>query len=145
MSLKADTSKAYTAKGISTPRHVGPKIFPDFATFHRLLYLSYASPDKIIIDDVGAGIQATAAQYLSDILHLRNVLFAKLRPELQQKLLTGGDVYICLMAQGGYEFSVALLAILALGAAAVPMGKFTTFPELCSASHCIMACGQPEL
>lgn len=30
------------------------------------------------------------------------------------------------MAQGGYEFSVAILAILSLGAAAVPMGEFIT-------------------
>jgi malonyl-CoA/methylmalonyl-CoA synthetase len=80
----------------------------------------------VMIHDVGADIQATAGHYLSDILNLRNVMFAKLNVDAQRKLLLGGPVYICLMAQGGYEFSVAILAILALGAAAVPMGEFIT-------------------
>lgn len=105
------------------PKHIGPNIFPDFPTFHRLLYLATVQRNKIAIHDVAAGIKATHCQYLSDILHLRNLILSRLEPATQEKLLRGEEVYICLLAQGGYEFAVGLLAIVTLGAIAVPICK----------------------
>lgn len=105
------------------PRHVGSNVFPDFTAFHRLLYLGHLQQDKVLVHDVAAGVKATVGQYLSDILHLRNTIFMRLEPATQRKLLRGGEVYICLMAHGGYEFAVAIFAIVALGAVAVPICK----------------------
>lgn len=103
------------------PRHTGPNIFPDFTAFHRLLYLARVKEDRIAIRDVTTGVKATAGQYLSDILRLRNTIHARLDPSIQEKLLRGEEVFICLLAKGGYEFAVALFAIVALGAIAVPI------------------------
>jgi uncharacterized membrane protein YciS (DUF1049 family) len=52
------------------------------------------------------------------------VIFTNLDLDVQQKLLLGQLFYNRLMAQNGYEFSVAVLAILDLAAPAVLMGEF---------------------
>jgi malonyl-CoA/methylmalonyl-CoA synthetase len=39
------------------------------------------------------------------------------------RLRKGDEVYIGVLAAGGYEFTVAMVAILAIGAAVVPMSK----------------------
>lgn len=48
-----------------------------------------------------------------------------MRQQLDRTVLTalsdGGEVYIGILAPGGYEYAVAILAVLALGAAAVPL------------------------
>lgn len=108
------------------PRHIGPNIFPDFTAFHRLLYLARVREDRIAIHDVTAGIKVTTGQYLSDILRLRNTIQARLDPSIQEKLLRGEEVFVCLLAKGGYEFAVALFAIVALGAIAVPICELTS-------------------
>ncbi|UPL03013.1 hypothetical protein LCI18_013947 [Fusarium solani-melongenae] len=125
----ASTDMERSSQRASLPRHIGPHILPDFPTFHRLLYLARVQQNRIAIHDVSAGIKATHAQYLSDILRLRNTLQARLDPAIQQKLLRGKEVYICLLARGGYEFAVGLFAIVALGAIAVPVSATATVKE----------------
>ena len=105
------------------PSHIGPNILPDFPTFHRLLYLAHVQKNTAI-HDVAAGVKATHAQLLSDILHLRNEIQAQLPLEIQEKLLCDEEVAVCLMATGGYEFAVAFFAIVALGAVLVPICGF---------------------
>lgn len=104
------------------PRHVGDNIVPSFPVFNRLLFLALKS-SSLAIDDVTYGLQATHEELLSDVLHLRNAIRKTLDPVLQVKLLRGDRVCINILAPGGYEFSVAFLAVAALGAIIVPICK----------------------
>jgi malonyl-CoA/methylmalonyl-CoA synthetase len=104
------------------PKHVGPTILPDFPLFHRLLYIAVVD-NPIAFHDVFHGIKATHAQFLSDVLHFRNQVQGELHSEIRKKLLMNEEVFICLIANGSYEFAVGFLAIVALGAIVVPIGK----------------------
>jgi acyl-CoA synthetase (AMP-forming)/AMP-acid ligase II len=64
----------------------------------------------------------THIQLLTDVLALRRAIELMLNPSILVSLRNGDDVYRHL-APGGYEYTVAFLAILALGAAAVPLSE----------------------
>jgi len=51
------------------------------------------------------------------------VVETTLSPPVRASLQRGEDVYMSILAPGGYEYTVAFLAILAIGAAAVPLSK----------------------
>ena len=65
--------------------------------------------------------EATHLQLLSDVLNLRSVVEEQLDDATRAALDNQDEVYISVLAPGGYEFTCAVLAILALGAAVVPM------------------------
>jgi hypothetical protein len=44
-----------------------------------------------------------------------------------RRIEEGEEVFIRVLAAGRYEFTVRILAVLALGAAAVPMGEFVQY------------------
>lgn len=73
------------------------------------------------IDDVRSKHQRTHLELLSDVLALRDTVSNTLDPATLQALRQRDEVYIAVVAAGGYEYTVAMLAILALGAAAVPI------------------------
>lgn len=66
-------------------------------------------------------LRKTHLDLLSDVLALRNTLLRTLDRRTCQSLEKRGEVYMAIVAPGGYEYTVAMLAVLALGAAAVPM------------------------
>ncbi|RFU31222.1 hypothetical protein B7463_g5091, partial [Scytalidium lignicola] len=104
----------------SRPKHVGPNILPKFPIFTRLV--GYASREELIaINDVTNGFAATHLQLLTDVLHLRNVLYDSLDEKTQQRLWDGEEVFFNLLAPGGYEFATGFLAILAIGGVIVPL------------------------
>lgn len=107
----------------SLAQHVGDSILPSFPVFNRLLFLALKS-NHLAINDVTYGDRATYEELLSDVLHLRNAIRNSLNPSLQAKLLRGDRVCINILAPGGYEFSVAFLAVAALGAIIVPICKY---------------------
>jgi acyl-CoA synthetase (AMP-forming)/AMP-acid ligase II len=72
---------------------------------------------------VNAGIERTYHHLLSDILTLRKVLERQLSPSIRQDLIEDKEVFVGLLIPGGYEFVVGFFAILALGAAVVPLGN----------------------
>lgn len=108
---------------LNVPKHVGTDILPNFPLFHRLPYLATVQRN-VAIDDEGLGVHATHAQLLSDVLHLRNELQVQLGAEVSRRLLRGEEVYICLLTNGGYEFAVGFLAVIALGAVLVPICEY---------------------
>lgn len=105
------------------PSHVGDKVLPNLHFFHKLLRYAQRIPSRISIRDVNAGLQKTFHHVLSDALILRKELERKLSAETLRDLQEDKEVYIGLLAPGGYEYTVGFVAILALGAAVVPMGK----------------------
>jgi long-subunit acyl-CoA synthetase (AMP-forming) len=58
---------------------------------------------------------------LSDVLALRDTILTIVDAATLEALGRRAEVYIAIVAAGGYEYTVAMLAVLALGAAAVPI------------------------
>lgn len=102
------------------PKHVGPNVFPCFFLFNRLVRLAYKE-HLIAIKDLTYGITANYAQLLTDVLHFRNVLREALHPSAIEGIDRGEEVYVTLVGPAGYEFVVGFFALMALGAAIVPI------------------------
>jgi malonyl-CoA/methylmalonyl-CoA synthetase len=89
--------------------------------FSRLLRFASRTPARIAIDDVRSKQQRTHLELLSDVLALRETILNTLDPATIEALERREEVYLAIVAGGGYEYTVAMLAVLALGAAAVPI------------------------
>ncbi|KAI1611284.1 fatty-acyl-CoA synthase [Exophiala viscosa] len=113
------------------PSHVGDDILPADPLFTRLLTLAHRPHPRPAIRDVNAGIERTAAQLLSDVLKFRRIVRKSLTPRTIDDLHNGREVYISLVAPGGYEFTVGVLAVLALGAAVSPFSSAQPVKEAC--------------
>jgi malonyl-CoA/methylmalonyl-CoA synthetase len=111
------------------PPHDQDNIFPNAPLFSTLLRFATRKPPRIAIRDVNLGIERTHAQLLPDVLALRRQIQNRLSPVTQAKLRKGQELFIALLAPGGYEYTVAFLAILALGAAAVPLSTHVPVEE----------------
>ncbi|KAF2187687.1 acetyl-CoA synthetase-like protein [Zopfia rhizophila CBS 207.26] len=90
------------------PPHQGPNVFPN-------------SPNRIAIKDVNLGVEKTYGDLLADALALRRTVEATLSSETMKRFENGEEIYIGVLAAGGYEFAVAVMTVLAMGAAVVPM------------------------
>ena len=117
------------------PSHVGNNVLPNLPFFHKLLRYAQRRPARVSIRDVNAGLEKTFHHVLSDALALRNELQKRLSPETLRELEQDKEVYIGLLAPGGYEYTVGFVAILALGAAVVPMGKSTNNSSITQTNH----------
>ncbi|KAF1921888.1 hypothetical protein BDU57DRAFT_510915 [Ampelomyces quisqualis] len=62
-----------------------------------------------------------ACRATSDVLSLREIVLNTADTATLEALECRDEVYIVIVTAGGYEYSVAMLAVLALGAAAVPI------------------------
>ena len=102
------------------PKHYGLHVFPDLLYFSRLIRLAYKE-DLIAVKDLTFGYTATYSQLLTDALHFRNVLRRTLSPAVVKRIDSNEEVFINLLGPGGYEFTVAFLALMALGAVIVPI------------------------
>ncbi|KAF2769969.1 acetyl-CoA synthetase-like protein [Teratosphaeria nubilosa] len=104
-----------------TPSHTGPQIFPNHSLFNRLIRFAHHKPPKPCVRDANTGKIATHLQLLTDVLALRQRLLQSLTPGVRAALDRREEVYIAVLAPRGYEYTVAMLAVLATGAAVVPM------------------------
>jgi malonyl-CoA/methylmalonyl-CoA synthetase len=102
------------------PKHVGPNVFPCCFLFNRLVRLAHKE-HLIAIKDLTYGITADYAQLLTDVLHFRNVLREILHPSAINRINRGEEVFVALAGPAGYEFVVGFFALMALGAAIVPI------------------------
>ncbi|KAL2409278.1 CoA ligase [Exophiala dermatitidis] len=105
------------------PSHTGDHVIPADPLFTRLSTLAHRPHPRPAIRDINAGVERTAAQLLGDVLSLRRIVKSRLQPQTLDDLRHGREVYISLLAPGGYEFAVGVLAIMALGAAASPFSS----------------------
>ena len=102
------------------PKHQGPNIFPNFFYFGRLVRLAH-KPNLLAVKDITFGYTATYRQLLTDVLHFRNILRQTLDPKIITKIDRDEEVFINVLGPGGYEFTVAFLSLMALGAVIVPI------------------------
>ena len=120
---KAATKKASELTGDRTqhvPRHIGPQVFPNFLIFSRLVRLAYKE-HLTAVKDLTFGYTASYAQLLTDVLHLRNVLYQTLDSNVVEQIDNKEEVFVHLLGPGGYEFTVGFLALMALGVVVVPL------------------------
>jgi malonyl-CoA/methylmalonyl-CoA synthetase len=101
------------------PFHDGPHVLPNNPLFTRLL--RHAHRNYIAITDRELGVSKTYGELLDVVLAFREVVQAALPSQVIDQLNHGEEVYVGVLAAGGYEFAVAVLTVLALGAALVPM------------------------
>ncbi|KAH0827233.1 hypothetical protein AYO21_09081 [Fonsecaea monophora] len=110
------------------PPHTGPNVFPNSPFFSKLL--RHARRDRLALRDVDLGLEKTYTEILSDVLSFRSVVERSLSEKTISAIERGDEVYIGVMAAGGYEFTVAVLTILALGAAVVPIATSAPVAEV---------------
>lgn len=98
---------------------------PNAIFFNRLLRFAHHRPPNLAIRDVVLGVEKTYLDLLTDVLAVRNHLRSILPQNVIQDVENGKETFIGILISGGYEYSVSVLAILALGAAIVPMSSST--------------------
>lgn len=103
------------------PHHEGPNVLPNSPLFSKLL--RHARRNRIAIRDVNLEVVKSYGDLLADALAVKLILEGTLDAVSLERLQREEEVYIGILAPGGYEFVVALLAVLAIGAAAVPMSE----------------------
>lgn len=122
-----DPAPARIDRDALVPPHTGDTILPNSPFFNRLVRHAHRQPPRLAIRDVHLGVEKTYLQLLTDALALRKTLQEALSPAARKALKNGGDVYVALLAPGGYEYAVAFVAIVALGAAVVPMSRWSRY------------------
>ncbi|KAL9113887.1 MAG: hypothetical protein Q9227_002021 [Pyrenula ochraceoflavens] len=100
------------------PRHIGDTVLPNEPLFSRLLHHANAKPARTAVRDLNAHLEKTYLDLLNDVISLRRDVKAKLPTDVVRDLEYGREVYIGVLAPGGYEFAVAVLTALSLGPAA---------------------------
>jgi malonyl-CoA/methylmalonyl-CoA synthetase len=105
---------------------------PTTPIFGRLLRHAYRN--RLAIRDDSLGIKKTYGELLSDVLSLRYILRESLDHTTLRHLHEKG-IYIGILGPGGYEYTVAMLAVIAIGAAAVPMGEISFKMSIEQFSH----------
>lgn len=111
------------------PPHTGPTILPSSPLFNRLLRFAHNRPPRLAVRDISANTEADYLQLLTDVVFLRNRLQEHFSADVLQRLHRNEEIYIAVLAAGGYEYTVAMLAVLALGAAAVPLSAYNPSPS----------------
>lgn len=122
MSLTTDVgsgSPAFSDRTQLFPPHTGPNVLPNDPFFARLL--RHASRGRIVVRDLELGCTKTYGDALEDAVALRSRMMEQLSADAKRRLENGEEVFFGVLAPGGYEFTVAVLAVLAAGAAVVPM------------------------
>lgn len=105
------------------PKHAGDHVLPNEQLFIRLLFTAHQNPTAIAVRDLNAGIERTYHGLLNDVLSLRRDARKKLSPKVLQELDSGAEVYVAILAPGSYEYVVAVLTALCLGAAVNPLNS----------------------
>ncbi len=104
----------------SLKMEVSRNVLPDDQLFARLLQLATRKQDEVIVDDQSIGKQFGYRH----IIHGTVKLSQKLQGLLDQSVLDNrGRFYVAVLAPNGYEFIIAVLAVLAIGGVVVPMRK----------------------
>ncbi|KAL4747151.1 hypothetical protein BDW72DRAFT_209844 [Aspergillus terricola var. indicus] len=106
---------------LTVPLHKGDTVLPNLPLFEKLLRYAHRRPPTISIRDVNAGVEKSYIHLLTDALALRRALRDCLCPETLRDLDNDHEAFVAVIAPGGYEYAVAFTAILALGAAVVPI------------------------
>ena len=104
--------------------------FPNDPFFMRLLSTAARHSNRVVVNDPTRHVQADYTQLLRDVSVLRQTLCESLpecKVDRSKGVVRGQSVRICLLAPVSYHCIVALLAIAAIGAAAVVLRKIISY------------------
>lgn len=127
--------------------HIGPNVIPNTPLLTQLLRHAQHRGRLAVRDaNISPPLERTYADLLVDAIALREVLEEKLPATANEKLqrqssrnesvavqrvdhgvVDEDTVFIGVLAVGGYEYVVAIVAVWMLGACVVPMSKFDFF------------------
>lgn len=99
--------------------------FPNDSCFSQLLTIAEQKISSVIVNDPTSGVKADYNRLLHDISAIRRTLCKVLPSHLLQNgsILQGDPIYVCTLLGPNYNFIIALLSILAIGGAVVPLCK----------------------
>lgn len=100
--------------------------FPEDPFFSKLLAAAERRGKTTIIHEKADGVKANYNQLLHDVHELRKELQSRLGDELlnPKGMVKQDGFYIAILTQGGYKFLVACIAIIAIGAAVIPLSQY---------------------
>lgn len=102
------------------PPHRGRNILPNFVFLCELL--RHAHRKRQAVKDVRANVERSYADLILDALSLRAVIEESLSKDVKERLAEQQEeVCIGVLAPGGYEYAVAIVAVWSMGAVVVPM------------------------
>jgi malonyl-CoA/methylmalonyl-CoA synthetase len=104
------------------PRHTGQNVIPNTPMLSQVLRHAMVH-NRLAVKEKVMGREKNYAELIADVVHLRNIVHEQLSPEIRTSLDAGQEVFIGVLAAGGYDYVVAFLAVLALKAAIVPMSE----------------------
>lgn len=105
-----------------TPAHRGDTVLPNSPFFSQLLRHGHYLRQPAIRDLNLGGLEKIYAELLSDVIRFKTVLQKHLPSHVLEQLRADKEeICIGVLAAGGYEYVVGVLAVLAIGAAVVPM------------------------
>ena len=104
---------------------IKPLRFPNESNFRVLLRHCNESSGRVIFQETAREVKANHAQMLQDIYTARQALLTALpRSAVSDKeIICEESSFVCVLAEGSYEFVVASFAVLAIGGAVVPLGE----------------------
>lgn len=98
--------------------------FPSDHIFSTFLPRSRDAGSRVAFHEPESGLSVTFDQFVTDIIHQRHHLRKVLFPHLNEKGILEEALPVCVLSTANYEFSVASLAILALGGLIVPLRQY---------------------
>lgn len=121
--LNSSTLEANQDRVKFVPPHIGRHVLPNSPLFAKLL--RHARRNRLAIRDNTLKVEKTYGDLLADVLAYRAFLESALGHQVLEQIERDEEVYIGVLAAGGYEFTVAILAVHAIGAAAIPMSMWS--------------------
>ncbi|KAJ5819166.1 hypothetical protein N7474_004757 [Penicillium riverlandense] len=107
--------------------HVGRNVLPNCPLFTKLL--RFARRKHLAIRDNMLQVEKSYGDLLADVLAYRAYLESSLNKDVLQRIERNEEVYVGILAAGGYEFTVGILAVIALGAAVNPVAEGAYFVQ----------------
>lgn len=98
-------------------------VFPNDHVFSTFLPRCRDAGGRIAFHEPESGLSVTFDQFVTDIIYQRHYLRNILAPYLNENGILKEALPIYVLSTANYEFSVASLAILALGGLIVPLRK----------------------
>ena len=116
-----DTASLEKQNGVAEPRQEARRV-PNGPFIADIFKHVQNNPHVMLFIDEIKGLAVTRQKMLRDILSVSDKLFKSFNEEIEADIRHGEvDVSICILIPSSYEFLVTFLALVALGAAAVPL------------------------
>ena len=91
------------------PKHQGDHILPNTPFLAQLL--RHAHKGLLAVRDDLRGIERSYGDLIADGLTVRNTLAAQLSSQVLSEIDNGREIFVGVLAPGGYDYAVAVIAV----------------------------------